>query len=63
LQQLSIASTDHRIGESYRDRGIKSGLLEDYAVSMPQEAKNHSDVILLGFEEKSFPEFLEDFRR
>ena len=52
----------YEIADSYRARGIKVAIGGLHATSMPDEAKKHADVLLLGLGEKNFPKFLEDFR-
>jgi radical SAM superfamily enzyme YgiQ (UPF0313 family) len=60
---ITNAYRAYEIADSYRVRGIKVAIGGLHATSMPNEAKNHADVLLLGLGEKSFPKFLEDFRR
>jgi radical SAM superfamily enzyme YgiQ (UPF0313 family) len=60
---ITNAYRAYEIADSYRTRGIKVAIGGLHATSMPHEAKKHADVLLLGLGEKSFPKFLEDFRR
>lgn len=60
---ITNAYRAYQIADSYRSRGIKVAMGGLHATSMPDEAKNHTDVLLLGLGEKSFPKFLEDFRK
>lgn len=60
---ITNAYRAYEIADSYRRRGIKVAIGGLHATSMPEEAKKHADVLLLGLGEKSFPKFLEDFRK
>lgn len=59
---ITNAYRAYDIADSYRQRGVKVAIGGLHATSMPDEAKKHADVLLLGLGEKSFPKFLEDFR-
>jgi len=61
----SYITNSHRayeIADSYRARGIKVAIGGLHSTSMPEEAKKHADVILLGLGERNFPKFLADFK-
>ena len=61
----SYITNSHRayeIADSYRSRGIKVAIGGLHSTSMPEEAKKHADVLLLGLGEKNFPKFLADFK-
>ncbi|UPA31770.1 B12-binding domain-containing radical SAM protein [Terrisporobacter glycolicus] len=60
---ITNAYRAYEIADSYRSRRIKVAIGGLHATSMPEEAKKHADVLLLGLGEKSFPKFLEDFRK
>jgi len=52
----------YQIADTYRSRGIKVAIGGIHATSLPNEAKKHADSVLLGLGERSFPEFLKDFK-
>ncbi|MEG1256251.1 radical SAM protein [Clostridium sp.] len=52
----------YEIADTYRTRGIKVAIGGIHATSLPNEAKEHADSVLLGLGERSFPEFLKDFK-
>jgi len=61
----SYITNSHRayeIADNYRSRGIKVAIGGLHSTSMPEEAKKHADVLLLGLGEKNFPKFLDDFK-
>lgn len=60
---ITNAYRAYEIADSYRSRGIKVAIGGLHATSMPNEAKKHADILFLGLGEKSFPKFLEDFKR
>ncbi|ADL52979.1 B12-binding domain-containing radical SAM protein [Clostridium cellulovorans] len=59
---ITNAYRAYEIADSYRKRGIKVAIGGLHATSLPEEAKNHADTILLGLGENSFPKFLKDFK-
>lgn len=59
---ITNAYRAYEIADSYRARGIKVAMGGLHATSMPQEARKHADVLLLGLGEKSFPGFLKDLK-
>jgi radical SAM superfamily enzyme YgiQ (UPF0313 family) len=52
----------YEIADSYRARGTKVAIGGLHATSMPDEARQHADTVLLGLGDRSFPAFLADFR-
>jgi len=59
---ITNANRAYEIADFYRKRGIKVAIGGIHATSLPIEAKNHADTVLLGLGERSFPEFLKDFK-
>jgi len=59
---ITNAHRAYEIADLYRKRGIKVAIGGLHATSLPAEAKNHADVVLLGLGESSFPKFLKDFK-
>ena len=59
---ITNANRGYEIADFYRKRGIKVAIGGIHSTSLPVEAKNRADVILLGLGERSFPEFLKDFK-
>ncbi len=61
----SYITNSHRayeIADHYRKNGIKVAIGGLHATSLPFEAKEHADFLLLGLGESSFPKFLKDFK-
>lgn len=59
---ITNANRAYEIADFYRKRGIKVAIGGIHATSLPIEAKKHADTVLLGLGERSFPEFLKDFK-
>lgn len=59
---ITNAYRAYQIADSYRSRGIYVAMGGLHVTSLPDEALNHADTILLGPGEESFPRFVEDFR-
>lgn len=59
---ITNAYRAYEIADLYRARGIFVVLGGLHATSLPGEALQHADAIILGLGEKSFPHFLKDFR-
>ena len=52
----------YEIADHYRKKGVTVALGGLHATSLPDEAKKHCDVILLGLGESSFPKFLKELK-
>lgn len=52
----------YEIADNYRKKGVTVALGGLHATSLPDEAKKHCDVILLGLGESSFPKFLKELK-
>lgn len=50
------------IADSYRARGVHVVMGGLHVTSLPEEASQHADTIILGPGEEAFPRFVEDFR-
>lgn len=59
---ITNSNRAYEIADSYRKRGIKVAIGGIHATSLPSEAKEHADSVLLGLGERSFPKFLRDFK-
>ncbi|MDU1414624.1 MAG: radical SAM protein [Clostridium sp.] len=59
---ITNSNRAYEIADAYRARGIKVAIGGIHATSLPYEAKVHADSILLGLGERSFPQFLKDFK-
>ena len=59
---ITNAYRAYSIADEYRKRGILVALGGLHVTSLPEEAKNHADIIFLGPAEESFPRFLADLR-
>jgi len=51
----------YEISDEFRSRGKKVVLGGYHATALPEEAKQHSDSVILGMAEANWPELLEDF--
>ena len=51
------------IGARFREAGAKIIMGGPHATLLPDEVKGHCDYLLVGESEKTWPQFLEDFRR
>jgi radical SAM superfamily enzyme YgiQ (UPF0313 family) len=60
---VTSARRAYMIADHYRAKGIFVAMGGLHVTSLPEEAKPHADAIFLGPGEKTFPAFLEDFRR
>lgn len=52
----------YAIADDYRSRGVYVAMGGLHVTSLPDEAAQHADTILLGPGEEAFPRFVEDFR-
>lgn len=59
---ITNAKRAYRIADHYRKCGAFVVLGGLHVTSMPNEAINHADTVILGPAEQSFPEFLQDFK-
>src|SRR5260370_1617638 len=59
---ITNAFRAYAIADHYRAHGIFLGLGGLHVTSVPDEAARHADVVFLGPGEKTFPQFLQDFR-
>ncbi|MCQ2258398.1 MAG: B12-binding domain-containing radical SAM protein [Bacteroidaceae bacterium] len=50
------------IADSYRAKGVHVVMGGLHVTSLPEEASQHADTIILGPGEEAFPQFVEDFR-
>lgn len=60
---ITNAYRAYAIADQYRKRGIYVTMGGLHATTLPQEAKQHADTVLLGIGENAFPRFLHDFRQ
>lgn len=56
-----FANRAYEIADEYRKRGTKVVMGGIHPSLMPEEAKKHSDTVIVGESEKLWPEFIEDF--
>lgn len=59
---ITNAKRAYKIADFYRQKGSFVAIGGLHATTLPQEAKQHADSVLLGLGENSFPQFLSDFR-
>lgn len=59
---ITSAYRSYRIAEAYRKKGVYVILGGLHVTSLPQEAMLFADTIFIGPGEKSFPQFLKDFK-
>lgn len=59
---ITNAYRAYEIADIYRAKGSYVALGGLHATTLPHEAKQHADTVLLGIGENSFPQFLSDFR-
>jgi len=59
---ITSARRSYRIADAYRRRGAHVALGGLHVTSLPHEAAEHADTILLGPGEDTFPRFIEDLR-
>ncbi len=59
---ITNAYRAYQIADSYRKRGIYVAMGGLHVTSLPKEALEHADTVLLGPGEEAFPRFIEDFR-
>lgn len=60
---ITNAHRAYALADAYRRRGVYVALGGLHATSLPGEAAQHADTVLLGMGENTFPEFLNDLRR
>ncbi len=60
---ITNAYRAYAIADAYRKRGVYVAMGGLHATTLPHEAKDHADTVLLGIGEDSFPRFLGDLRR
>lgn len=60
---ITNAYRAYKIADSYRKRGIWVVLGGLHVTSLPKEAAEHADTIILGPGEEAFPRFINDFRQ
>ena len=60
---ITSARRSYQIADMYRRRGTHVALGGLHVTSLPEEAAQHADTILLGPGEDTFPRFVEDFRK
>ena len=60
---ITNAYRAYTIADAYRKRGVYVAMGGLHATTLPHEAKDHADTVLLGIGEDSFPRFLRDLRR
>src|SRR5690348_16763257 len=60
---ITSARRSYAIADTYRRRGVHVALGGLHVTSLPDEAAQHADTVLLGPGEDTFPVFVEDFRR
>jgi radical SAM superfamily enzyme YgiQ (UPF0313 family) len=60
---ITNAYRAYALADCYRKRGSHVILVGLHVTTMPQEACQHADTIIIGPGDKAFPQFLEDFRR
>lgn len=53
----------YQIADAYRERGVPVVLGGLHPSSLPEEAAQHADAVVIGEGEETFPQLLEDFRR
>jgi Fe-S oxidoreductase len=59
---ITNAKRAYKIADFYRQKGSFVAIGGLHATTLPQEAKQHADSVLLGLGETSFPQFLSDLR-
>jgi len=59
---ITNAKRAYKIADFYRQKGSFVAIGGLHATTLPQEAKQHADSVLLGLGENSFPQFLSDLR-
>jgi radical SAM superfamily enzyme YgiQ (UPF0313 family) len=57
------ASRTYKIAQAYRERGVPVVLGGIHPTAVPEEAIEHSDSVVMGEAEKSWPRLVEDFQR
>jgi len=60
---ITNAYRAYAIADHYRGKGVFVILGGLHVTSLPEEAREHADVIFLGPGEETFPQFLSDYRR
>ncbi len=60
---ITNAYRAYEIADTYRSMGVHVAIGGLHATSLPEEALQHADTLLLGLGEGAFPEFLQDFRK
>lgn len=60
---ITNAYRAYSIADHYRSKGVFVILGGLHITSLPEEAKEHADVIFLGPGEETFPQFLSDYRK
>jgi radical SAM superfamily enzyme YgiQ (UPF0313 family) len=60
---ITSARRAYAIADAYRRRGVHVALGGLHVTSLPDEAAQHADTVLLGPGEDTFPVFVDDFRR
>jgi radical SAM superfamily enzyme YgiQ (UPF0313 family) len=60
---ITNAFRAYKIAQHYRNKGIYVILGGLHVTSLPEEAKQYGDTIVLGVGEDTFPKFLADFRK
>jgi radical SAM superfamily enzyme YgiQ (UPF0313 family) len=60
---ITSARRAYAIADAYRRRGVHVALGGLHVTSLPDEAAQHADTVLLGPGEDTFPTFIEDLRR
>lgn len=60
---VNTANAPHcyNIGKIFRNKGSKVGFGGPHATLLPEEVKEHCDVVIIGEAEESWPRFLDDF--
>ena len=53
----------YKLADSFRKRGIITIIGGPHATLLPDEAKKHADSVFIGHAYKTFPKFLEDFKK
>ena len=59
---ITNAYRAYKIADSYRQRGVYVAMGGLHVTSLPDEAEQHADTILLGPGEEAFPRFIKDLR-
>ena len=56
------ASRSYELAKKFREQGVLVVLGGPHVTLLPQEAKEHADVIVTGYAEQTWPQFLRDFK-